>query len=59
MNAWLEVISEPVGLTQVHLGLPGLECLLPIALLCGICILATAIWALAASKYVQSQSRCP
>jgi hypothetical protein len=59
MNEWLTVISEPVDSMQVNLSVPSLECLLPIALICGICVLATVIWALATGKYIWSQSRHP
>jgi len=57
MNEWLRVISEPVDSIQINLSLPGMECLLPVALLCGICLLATVIWTLATGKYIWSQGR--
>jgi hypothetical protein len=57
MNGWLRAVLEPMNPVEFNLNLsfPGLSDLLPIAILCGFCILATAIWALAAAKYAASR----
>jgi hypothetical protein len=57
MNAWLRVIYEPLDPIQVNLSFPGIECLLPIAIICGICVLATVVWALAVGKYTCSHGK--
>jgi hypothetical protein len=59
MNGWLEVISEPVNPIQVNLSLPGVECFLPVAIICGVCVLATAVWMLVVGKYALSRGRHP
>jgi hypothetical protein len=57
MNAWLRIIYEPLDPIQINLSLLGVECLLPVAIICGVCVLATAVWVLAVGKYTWSQSR--
>ena len=59
MNEWLRVIGDPANPMQVNLSLPGMEYFLPVAIICGICVLATAVWTMATGKYAWSQSRRP
>ena len=59
MNEWLRVIPEPVDPIQVNLSLPGIEFFLPVAIICGICVLATAVWIMATGKYAWSQGKRP
>jgi len=56
MNEWLRAVLEPMNPVEFNLNLshPGLSDLLPIAILCGFCLLATAVWTLAAAKYAGS-----
>ena len=56
MNAWLRAVLGPVNPADFNLSLswPGLSDLLPIAILCGFCLLATAIWTLTAARYAAS-----
>ena len=59
MTEWLKVISESVNPVQVDLSLPAVEFFLPVAVICGVCVLATALWIVAAQRYVWSQGRRP
>lgn len=52
MNEWLRIISEPVNPVQVTLELPGIEYFLPIAIICGVCVLATIVWILAVQEHL-------
>ena len=51
MNGWLKIISEPVTVPEFGLDLPypGLNDLLPVAIICGVSVLLTALWVLAMS----------
>lgn len=55
MNGWLKVVSETVNSVQVTLELPGIESLPPVAIICGVCMLLTALWILAIGKYIWSR----
>jgi hypothetical protein len=57
MNEWLRVISESANPVQVSLSLPDLESFLLVAVICGLCVLATTLWFLAAQRYVWSQGK--
>jgi len=59
MNGWLKIISEPVNIPEFGLDLPypGLDDLLPVAMICGVSILLTALWVLAMSGYARSRDR--
>jgi hypothetical protein len=58
MNEWLRAIAEPMIPVEFHLKLSFFEmgCLLPIAIICGLCILAIAAWVLAVARYAASHS---
>jgi len=58
MNEWLRAIAEPMTPVELHLSLSSFETgdLLPVAVICGLCILATAAWALAVARYAASHS---
>jgi len=57
MNGWLRAVLEPMNPVEFNLNLfyPGPSDLLPIAILCGFCLLATAIWTLTVAKYAASR----
>jgi len=59
MNGWLRAILEPMNPVEFNLSLsyPGLSDLLPVVILCGFCILATAIWALTVTRYAGSHHK--
>ena len=59
MNGWLKIISEPVNAPELGLDLayPRLNDLLPIAIVCGVSILLTALWVLAVSRYASPKGR--
>jgi hypothetical protein len=57
MNGWLRVVLEPMNPVEFNpnLSYPRLSDLLPIAILCGFCLLAAAIWTLTVAKYIGSR----
>ncbi len=59
MNGWLKIISEPVNAPESGLDLayPGLGDLLPVAIICGVSILLTALWVLAMSGYARPKDK--
>jgi hypothetical protein len=59
MNGWLKIISEPVTAPDFGLDLayPGLSDLLPVAIVCGVSILLTALWILATSGYSRPKDK--
>ncbi len=59
MNGWLKIISEPVNAPDFGLDLayPGLNDLLPVAVICGVSILLTTLWVLATSGYTRPKDQ--
>jgi len=59
MNGWLKIISEPMTAPEFGLGVPdpGLSDLLPVAIICGVSILLTALWVLAMSGYARPKDK--
>lgn len=59
MNGWLKIISEPVTIPEFGLDLPypELSDLLPVAMICGVSILLTALWVLAMSGHARPRDR--
>ena len=57
MSGWLRTVLEPMNPVEFNLNLayPGMIDLLPMAILCGLCLLATAIWALTVARYGASR----
>jgi len=61
MTEWLITISDatsPVELT-VDLSALDLHCLLPIAIICALCVGATALWAMTVGTYTRSHQEHP
>lgn len=59
MTAWLQALPEPTDIPVVTppVNLPGIEDLLPIALLCALSIVCTLLWLLAERKYTGHKRR--
>jgi hypothetical protein len=59
MSEWLKMLSEPAAPTVRNLDFSdqAVACLMPIALICGLCLLATAIWALTVVRYTTSHHK--
>jgi hypothetical protein len=59
MSKWIELISEPLRPEVWELDLPRLdiEKLLPVAIICGISILLSALWLLAVCEYEWLRTR--
>ena len=59
MNGWLKAISEPVNAPELgwDLAYPGLNDLLPVAIVCGVSIVLTALWVLAMSGYARPKGK--
>ncbi len=55
MNGRLKIISEPMNAPEFGLDLayPGSSDLLPVAIICGVSILLTALWVLATSGHAR------
>ena len=53
MNEWLKTISEPMAPMGQNLNFSdhAMDYLMPIAIICGLCLLATMIWALTVARY--------
>jgi hypothetical protein len=59
MNEWLKVISEsmnPAGL-GLKLSYPNLGDFLPVAIICGVSIVLTALWLLVVFEYTWSRGK--
>ena len=59
MNGWLKIIAEPVTAPEFGLDLayPGFSDLLPVAIICGVSILLTALWVLALTGYARPNDK--
>ncbi len=59
MNGWLKIISEPMAAPEFGLDLsyPGLNDLLPAAIICGVSILLTTLWVVATSDYARPKDK--
>ena len=57
MNGWLKTISEPMNTIDFGLKVSYSQVgdLLPVAIVCGISILLTAVWVLAVGSYARSR----
>lgn len=55
MNEWFRAVSEPVDAMPVDLSLPGVECFLPVAIICGFCVLATVVWMVSVQKHFSQE----
>jgi len=53
MNTWIELISETIRPESLRLNFPypDIRDLLPVAIICGISILLSALWLLAVCEY--------
>lgn len=54
MNAWIELISEPIGTgpSGLDLVLPDTTMFTPLAVVCGVSLLLTALWTLGVWEYL-------
>ena len=59
MNEWLKTISEPAVPVVQNTGLSDLTMggLMPIAVICGLCLMATVAWALTVARYTAAHKR--
>lgn len=59
MNTWIELFPGPMGPETLRLDLfyPGIESLLPVAVVCGISILLAGLWLLAVLEYTWLRDR--
>jgi hypothetical protein len=59
MSTWIELIPEPMRPEMMRLDLynPGIRDFLPVAIVCGISILLTALWLLAVMEYTWLKNR--
>ena len=59
MVGWLMTAPEPISPVQFSLYLPFLDIryFLPLAVVCGLCTVATAIWAVTIGSHAGSRSK--
>ena len=59
MSCWLRLIADPteVEVIDLRVAFPMVESLLPVALVCGISILLTALWLFAVYEYTWLKRR--